>query len=186
MESLRYLKCSVYRDFASQNFQVLIFIKLFFFLHDSFPVGSPCSLSQPTTSLSSSPPSVQPVTIQAHIQGLTSTSSLLATTASTTAQTITSHVQQVPVSVFVWLVGEKQTPCLFYYGTKSRFVYLYRVSSQVLLQPQFIKAESLLLTTLKHDPCIVTTVSSPTTLATTTTPVQSTSLQVGTSSAAGY
>ncbi|XP_010729007.2 sterol regulatory element-binding protein 1 [Larimichthys crocea] len=110
---------------------------------NSFTVGSPCSLSQPTTSLSSSPPSVQPVTIQAHIQGLTSTSSLLATTASTTAQTITSHVQQVPV----------------------------------LLQPQFIKAESLLLTTLKHDPCIVTTVSSPTTLATTTTPVQSTSLQ---------
>ncbi|KAK2833528.1 hypothetical protein Q5P01_017417 [Channa striata] len=46
----------------------------------------------------------------------------------------------------------------------------------VLLQPQFIKAESLLLTTLKHDPCIVTTVASPTSLAT-TTPVQSTSLQ---------
>uniref|UniRef100_A0AAQ5ZSR7 Sterol regulatory element-binding protein 1 n=1 Tax=Amphiprion ocellaris TaxID=80972 RepID=A0AAQ5ZSR7_AMPOC len=46
----------------------------------------------------------------------------------------------------------------------------------VLLQPQFIKAESLLLTTLKHDPCMVTTVSSPTSLAT-TTPVQSTSLQ---------
>lgn len=51
---------------------------------------------------------------------------------------------------------------------------------QVLLQPQFIKAESLLLTTLKHDPCMVTTVASPTSLATTTTPVQSTSLQVGT------
>lgn len=47
----------------------------------------------------------------------------------------------------------------------------------VLLQPQFIKAESLLLTTLKHDPCIVTTVASPTSLATTTSPVQSTSLQ---------
>uniref|UniRef100_A0A674NZ57 Sterol regulatory element-binding protein 1 n=1 Tax=Takifugu rubripes TaxID=31033 RepID=A0A674NZ57_TAKRU len=41
------------------------------------------------------------------------------------------------------------------------------VFSQVLLQPQFIKAESVLLTTLKHDPCMVTTV------ATTTTPVQS-------------
>lgn len=56
------------------------------------------------------------------------------------------------------------------------------VSSQVLLQPQFIKAESLLLTTLKHDPCMVTTVASPTTLAT-TTPVQSTSLQVSPTSA---
>lgn len=52
---------------------------------------------------------------------------------------------------------------------------------QLLLQPQFIKAESVLLTTLKPDPCIVTTVASPTSLATTTTPVQSTSLQVGTS-----
>lgn len=49
--------------------------------------------------------------------------------------------------------------------------------SQVLLQPQFIKAESLLLTTLKHDPCMVTTVASPTSLAT-TTPIQSASLQV--------
>lgn len=53
------------------------------------------------------------------------------------------------------------------------------VFSQVLLQPQFIKAESVLLTTLKPDPCIVTTVASPTSLATTTSP-QSTSLQVGT------
>ena len=52
---------------------------------------------------------------------------------------------------------------------------------QVLLQPQFIKAESLLLTTLKHEPCIVTTMASPciTSLATTTSSVQSTSLQVG-------
>lgn len=55
-----------------------------------------------------------------------------------------------------------------------------RVFSQVLLQPQFIKAESVLLTTLKPDPCMVTTVASPTSLATTTTRVQSTSLQVGT------
>lgn len=49
----------------------------------------------------------------------------------------------------------------------------------VLLQPQFIKAESLLLTTLKHDPCIVTTVASPciTSLATTTASVQGSSLQ---------
>uniref|UniRef100_A0A4W5QLS7 Sterol regulatory element-binding protein 1 n=1 Tax=Hucho hucho TaxID=62062 RepID=A0A4W5QLS7_9TELE len=45
-----------------------------------------------------------------------------------------------------------------------------RSSSQVLLQPQFIKAESLLLTTLNRDPCMVTTVASPciTSLATTT------------------
>ncbi|KAL0993115.1 hypothetical protein UPYG_G00103390 [Umbra pygmaea] len=40
----------------------------------------------------------------------------------------------------------------------------------VLLQPQFIKAESLLLTTLNREPCMVTAVSSPciTSLATTT------------------
>uniref|UniRef100_A0A672PP83 Sterol regulatory element-binding protein 1 n=1 Tax=Sinocyclocheilus grahami TaxID=75366 RepID=A0A672PP83_SINGR len=43
---------------------------------------------------------------------------------------------------------------------------------QVLLQPQFIKADSLLLTTLKPDACMVTTVASPciTTLATSTAP----------------
>ncbi|XP_042248745.1 sterol regulatory element-binding protein 1 [Thunnus maccoyii] len=110
---------------------------------NTYTAGSPGSVSQPVTTLSSSPPTVQPVAIQAQLQGLTTTSPLLATSASPPTQTITSHVQQVPV----------------------------------LLQPQFIKAESLLLTTLKHDPCIVTTVASPTSLATTTTPVQSTSLQ---------
>ncbi|KAJ8251201.1 hypothetical protein GJAV_G00218430 [Gymnothorax javanicus] len=50
----------------------------------------------------------------------------------------------------------------------------------VLLQPQFIKADSLLLTTLKPDSgTMVTTVASPciTTLPTSTTPVQTTSLQ---------
>ncbi|KAG7243578.1 hypothetical protein INR49_011135 [Caranx melampygus] len=110
---------------------------------NSYTAGTPGSVSQPATTLSSSPPSVQPVAIQTPLQGLTTTSSLLATSASPPAQTIAPHVQQVPV----------------------------------LLQPQFIKAESLLLTTLKHDPCMVTTVASPTSLATTTTPVQSTSLQ---------
>ncbi|XP_012991286.2 sterol regulatory element-binding protein 1 isoform X2 [Esox lucius] len=88
--------------------------------------------AQPIVSLSSSP-GIQPVTIQA----LTTSSPLLATSASPPAQTIASHhVQQVPV----------------------------------LLQPQFIKAESLLLTTLNRDPCMVTTVASPciSSLATTT------------------
>uniref|UniRef100_A0A3Q3WLC7 Sterol regulatory element-binding protein 1 n=1 Tax=Mola mola TaxID=94237 RepID=A0A3Q3WLC7_MOLML len=114
------------------------------FIHqNSYAAGTPVSVSQPTVSLSSSPPSIQPVTITTQLQGLTTASPLLATTASLPAQTITSHVHQVPV----------------------------------LLQPQFIKAESLLLTTLKHDPCMVTTVATPTSLATTTTPVQSTSLQ---------
>nr|UGZ35773.1 sterol regulatory element-binding protein 1 [Mylopharyngodon piceus] len=49
----------------------------------------------------------------------------------------------------------------------------------VLLQPQFIKADSLLLTTLKPDVTMVTTVASPciTSLATSTAPVQNTSLQ---------
>ncbi|XP_078414659.1 sterol regulatory element-binding protein 1 isoform X1 [Cetorhinus maximus] len=60
------------------------------------------------------------------------------------------------------------------------------VSSQfqqvpVLLQPQFIKADSLLLTALKPDgSTVVTSVKSPTisTLATSTTPIQTTSLQM--------
>uniref|UniRef100_A0A3Q4GFF9 Sterol regulatory element-binding protein 1 n=1 Tax=Neolamprologus brichardi TaxID=32507 RepID=A0A3Q4GFF9_NEOBR len=100
------------------------------------------NVSTPATSLSSSPPSIQPVAIQAQLQGLTTASPLLTTSTSPPVQTVAAHVQQVPV----------------------------------LLQPQFIKAESLLLTTLKPDPCMVTTVASPTSLAT-TTPAQSTSLQ---------
>uniref|UniRef100_A0A3Q1JKV6 Sterol regulatory element-binding protein 1 n=1 Tax=Anabas testudineus TaxID=64144 RepID=A0A3Q1JKV6_ANATE len=110
--------------------------------YNSQNTGSPTSVSQQATSLSSAPASVQPVAIQTHLQGLTTTTPLLATSASPPVQTIAPQIQQVPV----------------------------------LLQPQFIKAESLLLTTLKHDPCMVTTVASPTSLAT-TTPVQSTSLQ---------
>lgn len=99
--------------------------------------GSP----QPAPSVASSSQSVQPLTIQAQVQSL-STSSILTTSSSPPVQT---HIQHVPV----------------------------------LLQPQFIKAESLLLTTLKPDVSMVTTVSSPciTTLATSTAPMQSTSLQ---------
>ncbi|KAM6914649.1 sterol regulatory element-binding protein 1 isoform 1-T1 [Lycodopsis pacificus] len=109
---------------------------------NSYTTVSPSSVSQPTaTILSSPPPSVQPVTIQAQLQGLTTTSPLLATSASPPVQSIAPHVQHVPL----------------------------------LLQPQFIKAESLLLTTLKHDPCIVTTMSSAS--LTNTTPIQSASLQ---------
>ncbi|XP_068434365.1 sterol regulatory element-binding protein 1 isoform X2 [Clinocottus analis] len=111
---------------------------------NSYTTVTPSSVSQTATILSSSPPNVQPVTIQAQLQALTTTSPLLTTSVSPSVQSIAPHVQQVP--------------------------YL-RTSSQVLLQPQFIKAESLLLTTLKHDPCIVTT------MASSTTPVQSTSLQ---------
>ncbi|XP_047184116.1 sterol regulatory element-binding protein 1 isoform X1 [Scophthalmus maximus] len=61
----------------------------------SFTAGSPNS--QPATILSSSPPSVQPVAIQTQLQGLTTTTSLLATTASQPVQTIAPHIQQVPV-----------------------------------------------------------------------------------------
>ncbi|CAI5675277.1 unnamed protein product [Oreochromis niloticus] len=108
---------------------------------NSYTAGSPSSVSTPATSLSSSPPTIQPVAIQTQFQGLTTASPLLTASTSPPVQTVAAHVQQVPV----------------------------------LLQPQFIKAESLLLTTLKPDPCMVTTVA-PTSLAT-TTPAQSTSLQ---------
>lgn len=73
---------------------------------NSLSVGSPGIVSQPTANLSSSPPNVQSVTIQTPLQGLTTTSPILATTASPPAQTITSHVQQVPVSVFNWQLNE--------------------------------------------------------------------------------
>ncbi|XP_066497820.1 sterol regulatory element-binding protein 1 isoform X2 [Hoplias malabaricus] len=99
---------------------------------------------QPVPSVSSPPQNIQPMTIQAQVQSL-STSPILTTSSSPQAQTISSHVQQVPV----------------------------------LLQPQFIKADSLLLTTLKPDASLVTTVASPciTSLATSTAPIQGTSLQ---------
>uniref|UniRef100_A0A8C1I1N3 Sterol regulatory element-binding protein 1 n=1 Tax=Cyprinus carpio carpio TaxID=630221 RepID=A0A8C1I1N3_CYPCA len=85
--------------------------------------------------------------IQAQVQSL-SASPILTTSSSPPTQTISPQVQQV-----------QQVP--------------------VLLQPQFIKADSLLLTTLKPDACMVTTVASPciTSLATSTAPVQNTSLQ---------
>uniref|UniRef100_A0AAX7V4G7 Sterol regulatory element-binding protein 1 n=1 Tax=Astatotilapia calliptera TaxID=8154 RepID=A0AAX7V4G7_ASTCA len=131
---------------ASLLFTCIAFIRTLVFLASMcccfFLAGSPSSVSTPATSLSSSPPSIQPVAIQAQLQGLTTASPLLTTSTSPPVQTVAAHVQQVPV----------------------------------LLQPQFIKAESLLLTTLKPDPCMVTTVASPTSLAT-TTPAQSTSLQ---------
>uniref|UniRef100_A0A3B4BAX4 Sterol regulatory element-binding protein 1 n=1 Tax=Periophthalmus magnuspinnatus TaxID=409849 RepID=A0A3B4BAX4_9GOBI len=104
----------------------------------SYTASSPGNASPSAATLPSSPP----IAIQPQIQGMTTTSPILTTSGSPPVQTITPHVQPVPV----------------------------------LLQPQFIKAESLLLTTLKHDPCIVTTVASPTSLATTTT-VQTTPIQ---------
>ncbi|XP_067334557.1 sterol regulatory element-binding protein 1 isoform X2 [Channa argus] len=64
---------------------------------NSYTAGSPISVSQPATSLSSTPPSIQPVAIQTSLQGLTATSPLLATSASPPTQTIAPHVQQVPV-----------------------------------------------------------------------------------------
>uniref|UniRef100_A0A665W992 Sterol regulatory element-binding protein 1 n=1 Tax=Echeneis naucrates TaxID=173247 RepID=A0A665W992_ECHNA len=70
-------------------------------LHKYFPASSPGSVSQPATTLSSSPQSVQPVSIQSQLQGLTTTSSLLTTSTSPPAQTIAPHVQQVPVRVCV-------------------------------------------------------------------------------------
>ncbi|XP_062388234.1 sterol regulatory element-binding protein 1 isoform X3 [Sardina pilchardus] len=101
--------------------------------------GSPAQMA---TGLPTSSQSVQSVTFQAHVQS----SPMFTTASSTPTQTISQHVQQVPV----------------------------------LLQPQFIKAESLLLTTLKPDSSgtMVTTVATPcTTLTSTTSPIQSTSLQ---------
>lgn len=135
--------------------------------------GGPTTVNQPASSASPAPSGIQPVAIQTQLQGLTTTTPLLATSASPATQTITSHVQQVPVSVQGIQTNEPQWPCMCKKKSSSGCCV-----SQVLLQPQFIKAESLLLTTLKHDPCMVTTVASPTSLAT-TTPVQSTSLQVG-------
>ncbi|KAJ8387136.1 hypothetical protein AAFF_G00160760 [Aldrovandia affinis] len=103
--------------------------------------------AQPLAGVPAPPQHIQPTSIQAQVQSL-APQPLLAPASTPPTQTISTHVQQVPVSV--------------------------------LLQPQFIKADSLLLTTLKPDSgTMVTTVASPciTTLATSTSPVQTTSLQ---------
>ncbi|XP_004071741.1 sterol regulatory element-binding protein 1 [Oryzias latipes] len=112
-------------------------------IQHNYTAASPISANTPAPALSSSPPAVQPMTIQTQLHGLTTASPLLAASASPPTQAIAPQVQQVPV----------------------------------LLQPQFIKAESVLLTTLKPESCMVTTVASPTSLATTTSPIQSTALQ---------
>ncbi|XP_032896671.1 sterol regulatory element-binding protein 1 isoform X1 [Amblyraja radiata] len=94
------------------------------------------------------PQQMQPMTIQAQVQNI-STQHLLTTATASSTPTVSAQLQQVPV----------------------------------LFQPQFIKADSLLLTALKPDGCtVVTSVNSSaiTTLPTTTTPIQTTSLQMPT------
>ncbi|MFT7798961.1 sterol regulatory element-binding protein 1-like isoform X1 [Arapaima gigas] len=93
------------------------------------------SPAQSSPSLPASPQHIQPVAIQAQVQGLPA-QPLLATSSSPPTQPISPHVQQV------------------------------------LLQPQFIKADSLLLTALKPEAG-----SMVTTVASSTAPVQSASIQ---------
>uniref|UniRef100_A0A8C5G292 Sterol regulatory element-binding protein 1 n=1 Tax=Gouania willdenowi TaxID=441366 RepID=A0A8C5G292_GOUWI len=54
-------------------------------------------VSSPAPSLSSSPPSIQPVSIQAQLQGLTTATPLMTTSATSQSQNIIPHIQQVPV-----------------------------------------------------------------------------------------
>lgn len=139
------------------------------------------SSPQPIPNLPASPQNVQPMAIQAQMQSL-SASPILTTASSPPTQTISPQVQQVPVSAFIDpLIAHM--PNHLHITAKQPFIVCAERSScvsQVLLQPQFIKADSLLLTTLKPDVTMVTTVASPciTTLATSTAPVQNTSLQV--------
>ncbi|XP_064172533.1 sterol regulatory element-binding protein 1 [Anguilla rostrata] len=103
--------------------------------------------AQPLSSLPASPQHIQPTTIQAQVQ-----------------------VQSLPTQP---MLTTSSTP-----PTQTVAPHVQQVP--VLLQPQFIKADSLLLTTLKPDSgTMVTTMATPciTTLATSTTPVQTTSLQ---------
>ncbi|XP_034395866.1 sterol regulatory element-binding protein 1 isoform X2 [Cyclopterus lumpus] len=131
---------------------------------NSYTTVTPSSLSQTTTILSSSPPSVQPVTIHAQLQGVTTTSPLLTTTSPllTTTSPLLTTTSPLLTTTSPLLTTSVSPP------VQSIAPHMQQVP--VLLQPQYIKAESLLLTTLKHDPCIVTTMA-------TTTPIQSASLQ---------
>ncbi|XP_031426222.1 sterol regulatory element-binding protein 1 [Clupea harengus] len=117
--------------------------QLVFPAHSAYQAVNQVSTPQVVTSLTTTPQSVRPVTIQAQVQSLP-TPTMLTTTSTMPTHTISQHVQQV------------------------------------LLQPQFIKADSLLLTTLKPDHgTMVTTMATPicTSLTSTTAPIQGTSLQ---------
>nr|XP_061805548.1 sterol regulatory element-binding protein 1-like [Nerophis lumbriciformis] len=79
---------------------------------NSFIAGSPSSVSQPVATVSSSPPKFQPMAIQTPLQGLTTTSPLLTASGSPPTQTLASHVQQVPISVFLQPQFIKAEPLL--------------------------------------------------------------------------
>ncbi|XP_060749269.1 sterol regulatory element-binding protein 1 isoform X4 [Tachysurus vachellii] len=84
-----------------------------------------------------------------------------------------------PVAIQAQVQSLSPTPILAASSSPPAQTHVQQVPVSVLLQPQFIKAESLLLTTLKPDVSMITTVASPciTSLTTSTAPMQSTSLQ---------
>ncbi|XP_059835816.1 sterol regulatory element-binding protein 1 isoform X2 [Hypanus sabinus] len=85
--------------------------------------------------------------------------------------TIQAQVQNIPTQHLLTTATASSTPTV---STQLQQV-------PVLFQPQFIKADSLLLTALKPDGCtVVTSVKSSavSTLSTATTPIQTTSLQM--------
>lgn len=121
-------------------------------------------------------PQLQPVTIQ-HQRVLTPTGQTIQTlsTAPTTVHTMqqqVQQVQQVPVSNSSVVTNRKYV-FLFHSGLEF-------VSLQVLVQqPQILKTDSLVLTTLKPDGTqVLSTMQNPAGITTLTTPIQNTALQV--------
>ncbi|XP_061556143.1 sterol regulatory element-binding protein 1 isoform X2 [Phycodurus eques] len=144
------------------------------------PHGSPL----PTPAFGSAPPKAPrpPNQLQAQLQTQTPSrgqNSYIAGSVSQPAATLSSSppkVQPVAVQTPLQGVSAASPPPAAAGSPPAQTLASHVQPVPLILQPHFIKAESVLLTTLKHDPCMVATVASPTSLVT-TTPVQSTSLQ---------
>ncbi|XP_065134542.1 sterol regulatory element-binding protein 2 isoform X3 [Paramisgurnus dabryanus] len=120
---------------------------------------------------------VQPMTIQ-HQRVLTSTGQTIQTL-STAPATVHTVSQQLPIRLL--LLPEKHgEECVFSVNV-NRMENRHSAEQVLVHQPQILKTDSLVLTTLKPDGTrVLSTVQNPTGITTLTTPIQTTALQVPT------
>ncbi|XP_051987951.1 sterol regulatory element-binding protein 1-like isoform X2 [Xyrauchen texanus] len=150
-------------------------------LHPSTPAGKSPVLGSTQQTPFSSPtpqPQQQPMVTYPNQNGYTAVNQQISPQPIMSLPASPKKVQ--PIAIQAQVQSLSTSPVL----TTSSSPHTQTISPHVqhvpfLLQPQFIKAESLLLTTLKPEVSIVTTVATPciTSLATSTAPVQNTSLQ---------
>lgn len=137
------------------------------------PAGTPPgNTQQPLPSLAlASPPGAPPASLHTTVQSTAPAQQLLTATAATPATTtVTSQIQPVPVR------GSGRWPSPW--GPDNPWAHT-PAPPQVLLQPHFIKADSLLLTTVKTDVGTPVKAAGINALAPGTAAVQTGPLQVG-------